>query len=109
MLKRILLLVAALAVMSVHAESRRYAILSLVGDRILVVERADPPAQRLHRADDVLEQRFSAADFRLARQERQDRALIGAKRTRLRIIQNRAHLLEQLLARVRLRNKPAQT
>jgi hypothetical protein len=49
MLKRIALLVAALAVMSVHAESRRYAILSLVGDRILVVEREMSTGSRLDR------------------------------------------------------------
>jgi len=49
MIKRILLLLAAIAALSVHAESRRYAILSLVGDRILVVEREMSTGSRLDR------------------------------------------------------------
>ena len=50
MLKRILLLfVAFAAALSAHADSRRYAILSLVGDRILVVEREMSTGSRLDR------------------------------------------------------------
>lgn len=49
MFKRILLLAAALAALCAHAESRRYAILSLVGDRILVVEREPSTGSRLDR------------------------------------------------------------
>lgn len=49
MFKYMLLLLAAMAALAAHADSRRYAILSLVGDRILVVQREMSTGSRLDR------------------------------------------------------------